>query len=360
MGERLEGKLYLSGIKKTLGTGSDVAIAVSELKIPAGSLVTIVGDSGSGKTSLLRIVAGLEKPEAGSVYIDDIDCTTMPPTQRATPYIPQENSLLPHLTVAQNVAFPLYRNASKPMAQHRLEVLLTTMNLAGISERYPAELSAGQAQRVAIARALVLRPRILLLDEPTANLDPRSREQMRLDIRNAQRRMGVSVLLVTHDPAEAVAMGEQVLVMHQGHIEGKGHPEDIYLHPTSVVCARALGDINLLSCHINAAKKQKYQVTIMGVSCWVSGCIPAGTTQAQLLLRPEHLHLQAISGKQETQVHDNIAVVLETEYCGSYRNVFLETMHGTLKVTAAAARSAFSPGDFVSLRFNPENAWLLP
>lgn len=361
MTETQEGKLCLSGVKKTFGNTPDATrIDIKHLEIAAGSLVTIVGDSGSGKTTLLRLVAGLETPDTGSISIDGVDCTTVPPIRRGTPFIPQENSLLPHLSVAQNVAFPLGEQAAAPLEKHRIEVLLTTMNLTGISERYPAELSAGQLQRVAIARALVLRPRVLLLDEPTANLDPRSREQVRLDIKNTQRRLGMSVLLVTHDPVEAMSMGQQILVMHHGRIAGMGSPEEMYLHPTSVVSARALGDINLVSCQISARTKGSYQVTVLGQTVWVSGCVAAGATAAQLLLRPEQLRFTATSKTRENQVRGKVAVVLESEFCGANRNFLVETVHGTLKVRVPAAQYHFQPGDFVTLHFDARDAWLLP
>lgn len=359
MVEKLTGELKIKGVLKTFGQPGYVT-SIESLEIAAGSLVTIVGDSGSGKTTLLRLIAGLLTPDRGTIWIDGQDATALPLEKRGTPYIPQDSSLLPHLTVQQNVAFPLGKDAAKPREQQRIEALLITMNLEGVKDRYPAELSAGQAQRVAIARALTLRPRILLLDEPTANLDPRSRDQIRLDLKNAQRRLGMSILLVTHDPVEAMSLGEKILVMSQGKVEALASPEDMYFQPRSEVCARALGDMNVLDCPVRSKKPGKYQVEAFGKTLDVSGLPGVEGTSASLLLRPECLGMEVLPGDVGKQVRENIALVLETEFCGEGRNYLVETIHGTLKVRVSSAQSRFLPGEFVKLRLDTKRAWMLP
>jgi ABC-type Fe3+/spermidine/putrescine transport system ATPase subunit len=230
------------GITKRFGA-TTVVDAVS-FAAERGEFVCLVGPSGCGKTTLLRMMIGLETPTSGEVRLDGEDVTRAAPSARAMGMVFQSYALFPNLKVADNIGFGMKRGLAKADRAARVAALLDTVGLPGLETRLPAELSGGQQQRVAIARALAADPNILLLDEPLAALDPQLREQLRVELKLLQRRLGVTTVMVTHDQEEAMALADRVIVMRAGRIEQIGAPEAVYAAPASAFVASFFGPAN--------------------------------------------------------------------------------------------------------------------
>jgi ABC-type Fe3+/spermidine/putrescine transport system ATPase subunit len=219
------------------------AVDQISLSVPRGGFYSLLGPSGCGKTTTLRLIAGFEEPTSGDVLLDGVVVTTRKPYQRNVSTVFQNYALFPHMTVKGNVEFGLKRKNAKNIAVQVGEAL-EMVQLDGKADRYPAQLSGGERQRVALARSLVLRPDVLLLDEPLAALDPKLRRQMRLELKHLQRRVGITFLLVTHDQEEALSMSDSIAVMESGRIQQVGTPEDVYLRPQTRFVAGFLGAVN--------------------------------------------------------------------------------------------------------------------
>jgi len=213
------------------------------LKIPRGGFYSLLGPSGCGKTTTLRLIAGFEQPTSGEVLLDGAVVNDQKPYQRNVSTVFQNYALFPHLTAADNIAFGLKRKNQADI-ERKVRDALELVRLTGKESRYPAQLSGGERQRVALARSLVLQPSVLLLDEPLAALDPKLRKQMRLELKEMQRRVGITFLLVTHDQEEALSMSDQLAVMNAGAIEQVGTPQDVYLRPRTRFVAGFLGAVN--------------------------------------------------------------------------------------------------------------------
>ncbi|MBH0238436.1 ABC transporter ATP-binding protein [Methylobrevis albus] len=232
--------LGLSGVRKTYGR-TEVVRGV-DLEVARGEFIVILGPSGCGKSTLLRMIAGLEDASAGTILIDGAEVTHLPPRRREIAMVFQNYALYPHLTVAGNIAYPL-RVAGTPKAEQQARVAeaARVVGLGDYMERKPAELSGGQRQRVAMARAIVRRPKVFLFDEPLSNLDAKLRVQMRAEIRDLHRRIGVTSVFVTHDQVEAMTLADRIVVMNTGLIEQVGTPADIYHRPASRYVASFVG-----------------------------------------------------------------------------------------------------------------------
>ncbi len=222
------------------------AVDAVDLSAPAGQFTCLVGPSGCGKTTLLRLLMGLEQPSAGTIALGGVDVTHVAPAKRGMGMVFQSYALFPNMRVGANIAFAMPRALSAQDKARRTAALLETVGLPGLERRYPGQLSGGQQQRVAIARALAVEPRILLLDEPLAALDPQIREQLRLELKALQRRLGVTTVMVTHDQAEALAVADLIVVMRAGRIEQMGSPQAVYDAPANPFVASFLGAANLL------------------------------------------------------------------------------------------------------------------
>jgi sulfate transport system ATP-binding protein len=217
------------------------------LEIPSGSLTALLGPSGSGKSTLLRVIAGLEVPDAGSVVIDDVDATGLPPQKRGIGFVFQHYAAFKHMTVFQNVAFGLsVRKRPKTEIDERVNELLGIVGLAGYAKRYPSQLSGGQRQRMALARALAVEPSVLLLDEPFGALDAKVRAELRSWLRRLHDEVHVTTVLVTHDQEEAMEVADLIAVMNDGRIEQVGGPRDLYEHPANDFVMGFLGPVTRL------------------------------------------------------------------------------------------------------------------
>lgn len=237
--------ISLRGVTKTFG---DVhAVRSLDLDIRAGEFFSLLGPSGSGKTTVLRMIAGFERTSGGTISLDGTDVTERAPFERNVNTVFQDYALFPHLTVAQNVAYGLtLRKTPKAERVRRVGDALDMIRLPQVADRLPSQLSGGQRQRVALARALVLRPQVLLLDEPLGALDKQLREQMQIELKQIQREVGITFVFVTHDQEEALTLSDRIAVFNDGAIEQVGTPEDLYERPATRFVATFLGSTNLL------------------------------------------------------------------------------------------------------------------
>jgi spermidine/putrescine ABC transporter ATP-binding subunit len=242
--ERSPSALTLRGVVKRFD--DVVAVDAVSLDVRAGELVTLLGPSGCGKTTTLRMIAGFVEPDAGEVRIGSSDVTRLPPNKRDIGMVFQSYGLFPHMTVEDNVAYGLrMRRVPAAERRRRVEEALGLVQLPGLAQRYPRQLSGGQQQRVALARAIVIRPSLLLLDEPLSNLDAKLRDEMRWEVRRLQRQLDITTVFVTHDQEEALAISDRIVVMNAGRIEQVGTPGAIYRQPGTLFVARFIGESNL-------------------------------------------------------------------------------------------------------------------
>ena len=238
--------LELKGLVKRYD--QQAAVDNLSLSVERGEFIALLGPSGCGKTTTLQMIAGFVDPTAGAILLEGRDLVSVKPAQRGLGVVFQSYALFPHMTVAENVAFGLeMRGVSSAERQQRVGDALELVGLSGLADRYPRRMSGGQQQRVALARALVIQPQILLLDEPLSNLDAKLREEMRLELRQIQRTLGTTTLLVTHDQGEAMALADRIVVMHAGKIEQIGRPDEVYEWPATPFVANFLGKTNLLA-----------------------------------------------------------------------------------------------------------------
>jgi putrescine transport system ATP-binding protein len=238
--------IKVDGITKSFG--GFTAVDQVDLEIFRGELFSLLGASGCGKTTLLRILAGLETPTSGRVWIDGVDITQMPAYERPVNMMFQSYALFPHMNVAQNVAYGLKRDGiPKEEIGQRVDQMLTMVELSGFSKRKPHQLSGGEQQRVALARALVKRPKVLLLDEPLAALDKRLREQTQYELMRIQEQLGVTFIVVTHDQQEAMTLSTRIAVMNEGRFIQVGPPTELYENPDNRFIASFIGSVNLFA-----------------------------------------------------------------------------------------------------------------
>lgn len=279
--------ITIRGVRKTYG---DVcALAAMDLDIQAGEFLTLLGPSGSGKTTLLMILAGFIRPDCGSVHFGEREIILTPPHRRGVGMVFQNYALFPHMTVADNVAYPLkLRKVPAPEVQRRVQDTLELVQLGHLGERRIQALSGGQKQRVALARAIVFAPRILLMDEPLSALDKKLREQMQIELRQLHDRLGMTTVYVTHDQREALTMSDRIAVINEGTLMQLGTPQQIYDHPANLFIADFIGESALLPVRVQsgAAYLESLQDTPLPLP---ASAPPDGAYN--LLLRPERLQL---------------------------------------------------------------------
>lgn len=270
--------------------GAATALDNISLNVPEGKLVCFLGPSGCGKTTLLRIIAGLDMPDEGKVMFGTDDITQTPASRRNFGMVFQSLALFPHMTVAGNIAYPLrLRRLDKAAQQRRVTEMLELIQLPHMAQRPVAQLSGGQRQRVAIARAIASSPRLLLLDEPLSALDAKLRESMKIEIRQLQRRLGISMIMVTHDQREAMTMADQIVVMEGGRIAQVGTPLEIYRHPVNGFVADFIGLGNLLPVTRDASGAVRLSG---GQPIVLSGVYPDHSKSLRLLIRPEDVFIR--------------------------------------------------------------------
>ena len=275
--------------------GSVHAVKDINLDIGAGKLVTLLCPSGCGKTTLLRMIAGFEEPSSGDLFFGERRMNEEPPNTRDTAMVFQSYAVFPHLNVFENVAFGLrLRHLPKAEIEAKVTRVLEQTGLEGYAKRSPNQLSGGQQQRVALARCIVMEPKVLLFDEPLSNLDAKLREQMRVEIRELQQRLGITSIYVTHDQVEAMSISDEIVIMKSGVVEQLGTPQEIYARPANRFVADFIGKANIVEARI--AGKNTIEINGVSIGVPVVPELPAGAV-VSAILRPEAIHLSAEGGQ---------------------------------------------------------------
>src|SRR5437870_6228727 len=276
--------------------GDVTAVSDISFDIAAGTLVTLLGPSGCGKTTTLRLIAGLELPTSGTIHIGDADVTQTPAAERDVSMVFQSYALFPHMSVLENVRYGLIVSGmAKAKADERARTAMATVGLSGFDERLPSELSGGQQQRVAVARALVLEPSVLLFDEPLSNLDARLRRQMREEIRDLQKRLSLTVVYVTHDQAEAMAVSDRIIIMNKGGVAQEGAPRELYEQPEDVFVASFMGEANRVRGTLKRVDDRFGELALGTLTVRLPHRgLPAG--EVDVAIRPEAIRLDSDGG----------------------------------------------------------------
>ncbi|EKD53732.1 MAG: hypothetical protein ACD_60C00159G0012 [uncultured bacterium] len=264
-----------------------------DLKVRNGEFLTLLGPSGCGKTTLLRLISGFEEPTTGTIFINGKNVDGLPPHLRHVHTVFQSYALFPHMTVYENIAFGLRcQKLPKKEIHERVAEVLKIVKLEKYTQRKPEQLSGGQQQRVAIARAVVNRPLVLLLDEPLSSLDYRLRKTMQIELKQLQRKLGITFIFVTHDQEEALSMSDRVVVMNEGGIEQVGTPRQVYEKPQNLTVAKFIGEVNIFESEVIAINDNKITVMIQGKQRIVKSAMPFQLGQkAHILVRPEDLRV---------------------------------------------------------------------
>jgi len=344
------GGLRLQGLIKRFG--DLLAVAGVDLDLPAGRLISFLGPSGCGKTTLLRMIAGLERPTEGSVFLDGEDITDRPPHTRDIGMVFQTLALFPHLNVAGNVGYGMrIRGVPAGEIRRRVDELLELVALQGLGDRRISQLSGGQRQRVATARALALEPRLFLLDEPLSALDANLREELQVELRLLQQKLGITTIMVTHDKREAMTMSDLVVVMREGRIEQIGEPLEVYRRPASAFVARFIGTTNLLS----GRTRGPGAVTVRGREFTVAGGDDLGTDGEMLFsVRPEDAR---ILGRDSTDANTLPGTVVFVRDLGELFECYVDCGLDENVIVAGSPRDRghVDQGDEVAVLFPPES-----
>jgi spermidine/putrescine ABC transporter ATP-binding subunit len=339
--------------------GDTTAVKNLTLDIPRGSFFSLLGPSGCGKTTTLRLIAGFELPDEGDVFIRQTHVNDVPPYRRDFAMVFQNFALFPHLTVADNVAFGL-RMSGVARAERAAAVMnaLALVKLGGFADRFPKQLSGGQQQRVAIARAIVMKPAVLLLDEPLGALDKNLREAMQVELRALQRQLDLTMVFVTHDQEEALTMSDGIAVMRNGVIEQLGAPREIYENPATEFIATFLGASNLIEATVTGTGTQTSVARAECGNMVVNGRHPVGA-KLKLAIRPERLALTQAGGAEPGMIE---AVVRDVVYRGMTAQVYLDSggqpLLAFVQNTASSALD-WPPGSRVGVRMPAESLVLL-
>ncbi|WP_313523118.1 ABC transporter ATP-binding protein [Shinella sp.] len=329
------------------------ALVVEDLNLTVrrGEFLTMLGPSGSGKTTTLMMLGGFEQPTSGRILLEGQAVERLPPERRDIGFVFQNYALFPHMTVAENVGFPLrYRGVRGADARRRVEEALSMVKLTGLGERRPAQLSGGQQQRVALARAMVFNPKLILMDEPLGALDKQLREHMQVEIRKIQQRLGITMVYVTHDQSEALTMSDRIAVFHEGKIQQLSDPVTLYDRPDNRFVAGFIGDNNTLSCEF-VGTENGFNVVRMadGTRLLTTGASGQARSNLTMSLRPERLGLDnAERGTAENRIR---ARVLDKTFLGDRVRLTLEAFGGDRLAASlpAASGAAIQPESIIEM-----------
>ncbi len=354
----------LEGISKAYD--SVAAVDDVSVDVKAGEFLTLLGPSGSGKTTTLMLIAGFETVDSGDIYVGERCVTRTPPYRRDLGFVFQNYALFPHMTVAENLAYPLkVRGEPASTIAGRVSEMLELVMLPGLENRNPSQLSGGQQQRVALARALIFSPPVLLMDEPLSALDKKLRIQMQLEIKQIKQNLGVTVVYVTHDQEEALTMSDRVAVMNDGKIVQVSSPEEIYDNPQDMFVADFVGETNFLNSEVLASTSASIETQSRGgIRLAIQSAQPLEVGQNVILaLRPERILIQgpekrrAESGASRENRQWATGKVEEVVYVGEARK-YRVRVHSEILVASQQTRSdrkIFAPGDQVRLSWSSED-----
>jgi putative spermidine/putrescine transport system ATP-binding protein len=313
--------VQLDGVTKRFGRTT--ALDAVSLLVRRGELMTLLGPSGCGKTTLLNLVAGFLMPDSGEIAIDGLRVTDVPPYRRESGIMFQQYALFPHMSVAANVGYGLkMRRIAKPEIARRVDEALALIKLEGLEDRKPRQLSGGQQQRVALARALVIRPKVLLLDEPFSALDRNLRASMQVEIKEIQRKLGVTTIFVTHDQSEALSLSDRIAVLSEGRIRQLGTPNEIYCRPVDRFVASFVGDVNVLHARLERIDGTAALLALGPVRVSVPALTLQGAkagTMVDLFVRPEELRVAEESAA--VAVHGIVAAQI---YQGGHVDLYVD------------------------------------
>jgi spermidine/putrescine ABC transporter ATP-binding subunit len=351
--------LRLVDVSKSFG-GTQV-LKPLRLDLAKGEMLALLGPSGCGKTTTLRLIAGFEAPDAGSIVINGRDMTAVPPNKRGLGMVFQNYSLFPHMTVGENVAFGLkMRRVGKAEKTERVRAMLQMVRLEQMADRHIHQLSGGQQQRIALARALATEPSILLLDEPLGALDKNLREGMQFELRDIQRKLGITSILVTHDQEEALTMSDRVAVMAQGEVVQIGRPTEVYDRPRTRFVSEFLGTANIFTGVVKAATAQNYWTVALDLQPEVEGLVASNDALAlgqrvTLAVRPEKLMIgppapSSIAASVKDVVFRGAYFAFELTAHGQNRPLFAYSQAREFGVQDGAVGVSWAPGSAVILQ----------
>ena len=329
-------KITVKNLEKSFGKGK--VLENIDFEVDDGKVVSLLGPSGCGKTTTLKVIAGLLQPDEGAIFIGDQNITKLPSEKRGTVIVFQDHLLFPHLNVEQNIGFGL-KMAKHPKKEikEKVEEMLDLVKLKGTNRKYPHELSGGQQQRIALARALAVSPKVLLLDEPFSNLDPKLRQEIRELTFEIQRNLGMTTILVTHDKEEALMSSDKIAFMQDGKIKQFGTPEELYQRPNSIEVAHFLGEKNFIPGRIQNGRFQSEIVSIQSDR--------RDNNHARLMIKPEDIGIFPVGTK------DLEGTIQSRKYAGERVYYTVGVMGIELKIISQSA-SFYSIGDRVSLEVN--------
>lgn len=363
--------LELKNIKKSFQDGEDVLDGIC-LTAKKGEFVTLLGSSGCGKTTTLRIIAGLEQPDSGQVFLNGKDVTGLEPNRRNVNTVFQNYALFPHMNVADNIGYGLkLKKTPKAEISRRVKEMLELVQLTGFEKRKPSELSGGQRQRVAIARALVNNPEVLLLDEPLGALDLQLRRAMQHELKHLQKKLGITFIYITHDQEEAINMSDTIAVMNHGRFEQIGTPDEIYNHPKTSYVATFVGNANILKGVVKEpADNNNHQITIITESGEVQVLAASEENMPQpgetvtIAVRSENIRFEEsvnnIQGNSTGNIHGLTAKVTEKTFAGGQLRVVLKTTDGQEIIASRyGIDTNVNVGETVRCCFKPSDAVLV-
>lgn len=355
-------QVVLKNVKKSYG--SVVAVENADVTFEEGSFTTLLGPSGCGKTTILRMVAGLASPTSGDIMIGDRLVNDIPIHKRNLGLVFQNYALFPHKTIGENIAFGLkYRSIAKSDVEQKVKEALDIVRLPGVEDRYPSQLSGGQQQRIAIARAIVIEPDVLLLDEPLSALDANLREDMRVELKAIQDRIGVTTIFVTHDQSEALALSDHIIVMSAGRVEQQGGPEEVYNSPASEFVAQFLGASNILDARVldANAKGVAMEIAHFGRIDIPTSNVAALTKgkSAKLMIRAEKLKLTTLGKSPEGCVSTD-CVIETVDYQGQVARYFVRAGDEQFQVIEMIDDRPFATGTNVTAYVRPTDCVVLP
>lgn len=338
--------------------GDVAALEDVSIEVPPGEFITLLGASGSGKSTLLNIVAGFTRASSGGVEVDGKDLTTVPPHRRNLGMVFQDYALFPHMSVFDNVAFPLRRRRyDKGKVRRSVSDALEMVELAAFAERRPSELSGGQRQRVALARAIVYQPPVLLMDEPLGALDRKLREQLQLEIRRLHRDLGTTLIFVTHDQDEALAMSDRIALLRNGSVVQVGAPDELYESPSNVYAAEFVGESNIFRGRANAG-------TVTAGDLGLAMGDRKARGEVALVVRPEAMRICPPESAPPPGSNALDGVVRDVTYTGATRSLHVRCPGDHELVVRTAGRgehgAAYRSGDDITVFWEPDAGIVFP